>query len=82
MSRRSRPPRTRKSRAPEAARRDVTGVTEATDMLDVVVAREAADVETLPTVESAGEEPVHDALASSLASEPSDELAALDAGWD
>ena len=80
MSRRSRPPRTRKSRAPEAARRDVTGAAEVTDMLDVVV-REAADVATLPTV-SAGEERVHDGLASSLASEPSDELAALDAGWD
>jgi hypothetical protein len=65
MSRRSRPPRTRKSRTPEALQRDV-----------VVV---------IPPTESPGEELGHAAdtsRVSSLAAEPSDELAAVDAGWD
>jgi hypothetical protein len=69
MSRRSRPPRTRKSRTPEAH--------PVSSERDVVV--------VIPPTESPGEELGRGAdtsRVSSLAAEPSDELAAVDAGWD
>jgi hypothetical protein len=73
MSRRSRPPRTRKSRTPEAP----PVSSEPSFERDVVV--------VIPPTESPGEELGRGAATSRvspLAAEPSDELAALDAGWD
>jgi hypothetical protein len=59
MARRSRPPRQRKSRAPEAPRLDIA--------------------EVIPVAPAPSEEAV---TATSADTEPPDDLAALDAGWD
>jgi len=62
MSRRSRPPRARKSRNPEGPRLDIAVV--------------------IPLTEGPGEDLEHEVHASPIESEPNDELAAVDAGWD
>jgi len=69
MSRRSRPPRTRKSRTPEA-----NPVSFERDVVVVIAPTESPG-------EELGRGPAT-SHASALAAEPNDELAALDAGWD
>ncbi|HEX3772208.1 MAG TPA: hypothetical protein VHV30_15130 [Polyangiaceae bacterium] len=62
MARRSRPPRQRKSRTPEAPHREVAVL--------------------VPADPAPAEDTLREPLAVTAPSEPHDELAALDAGWD